>query len=267
MKKRFSIILIIMLFLMSSALSEGAKLRIKKPKLESEIYTRLVVEGLDEKVYAFVNEKGNTQFRIYGSIDDKEGYFPIELQLNSNGRISIFFKEDLEPLSSADEKPGRAKAYEGKDWPVPNGFKKGNVNGYVEMRNFFGFMEYCIYASYDGKSYAYYPTKSSKAKLGALPIVIEDMQARLAVEGKFSYVLPSALENGFSTGVYLTLSDGSIVKARTDFPELVEDSLERHEPTKSTRKESPSPEPETDETPVPNETPANSKAPASTEKP
>lgn len=231
MKKKFSVVLIALMCLMASALAQELPIKIKKPKLESELYTRLVLEGLENKIYAFVDEKGETMLRLYGAAaDNQEGYFPIELKPNGNGGFKLSIK-DGGPLYPENENPGRAKSYEGKDLPIPNGFERGEVNGYVEMRNFFGYMEYCVYASYDGKNFAFYPTKSSKARLGALPVVIEDMQARLATEGKFSYILPSALENGFSTGVYLTLSDGSVVKAMTDFPMLDENGLERRTPS------------------------------------
>lgn len=192
-------------------------------------YTRLRLNGYDGTVYAFNDTEGQTQFRVYGTLARKRGYYPVSVTLNETAEDQdeqTFSVEllDTTPVKDGARKMGSAKLVDGRA-EVPENWKRARAKELVYIENLFGVKEYRGYASFDGETYYYFPTANSRPKAGSLASVVEDMTWRARQPGQRALRVPSELRRGFQTWVYITTTDGHVVMVPTDYPALDVDAL------------------------------------------
>lgn len=198
----------------------------KTPK--NSPYTPVQISGYG-KVFAFNNQDGMTQFRVYGTFGKQTGFFKVSVTANelttpsTDGQsteqtfaVTILSRQ---PVRDA-EKAMNAAAMTQDEAPLPEGWHRARTPGLVYMENVFGQKEYRAYASYDGENFYYFPTRNSKPVAGALPSVIGFMNQRIRDEGEKSFRQPNVYRDGFQSQVMIRLEDGSEHNVLTAYPAL-----------------------------------------------
>ncbi len=185
------------------------------------LYTPVYLPGVDGIVYAFSGEGGITQFRVYGAVAGKIGFYPLEVVAGEDYQdgMSLDISLSFDTPVIKDENLA-AKAVIPKDnIIIPQGFTKANTHGLMYFENLFGTKAYRAYASYDnGETFLYLPTENSRPKLGALGRLPDDMLSRAKIYGEKNYLMPSNLASGFGELVYIITTDGVHIVAPTIYP-------------------------------------------------
>ena len=185
------------------------------------LYTPVYLPGVDGIVYAFSGESGITQFRLYGVVAGKIGFYPLEVIAGEDYQDGMSLDISLSSNTPVIKDENLAvKAVIPKDNIImPKGFIKANTHGLMYFENLFGQKEYRAYASYDGgETFLYLPTENSRPKLGALGRLPDDMLSRAKIYGEKNYLMPSNLANGFGELVYIITTDGVHIVAPTIYP-------------------------------------------------
>lgn len=178
---------------------------------EARRYTALAIDGVTPPVYAFTDAMGLTQYRVYGDLGGRTGFFDAELlapavpegefTLNVRGTAPVSDRTDNYAVFSAP----RTRA----ETVVPQGFQQGNGAGVVYFRNYFDQLEYFAYASRDQISWNYFHTDGyGRAMRGGLPVAPESVIQRL--KAYQTYLLPEIYRQAhrLPAQYLVTTSDG-----------------------------------------------------------
>jgi len=157
----------------------------------AKAYTALAPEGVGVPVYAFTDASGLTQYRVYGSLEGRNGFFEAELLApeTQGGEYTLTVKGTA-PLTDGLERFAVFQAPASRSATlVPTGFQQGNGAGIVYFRNYFDQVEYFIYASQDQLNWQYFHTDGySRAMRGGLPVLMDSVLTR--AKGYQTYLLP-----------------------------------------------------------------------------
>ncbi|MGI6696213.1 MAG: peptidoglycan-binding domain-containing protein [Christensenellales bacterium] len=191
-------------------------------------YTALALEGVAVPVYAFNDATGLTQYRVYGSLMGKTGFFEAELlapvqpggevTLNVKGTVPANDKQENFAMYSAPAQ--RAQTV------VPAGFQQGKSAGIVYIRNYFNQLEYFVYASRDQITWQYFHTDGySRAMRGGLPVVPESVLPR--VKSYQTYLLPQVYRDvhRLPAQYLVNSSDGQPLVVNGQTPVIPENQL------------------------------------------
>lgn len=224
LKRILSIALSLLLVLsMTSIVSAEDGLDILKNGPKKHVYQEFGFEvGGDEIVlYGYVNKNGEPQYRVYGKIGNKKGFFPVSIDSERNLNV-----ESTDPVKDSKKDLGQAKIASDKA-DIPQGFKKTNRKNIFSMINVFNEKEHVAYASYDGENYYYFPIARNNQPIpGAFPYDIEAMLERSkASNNNKSVKKPNEFKKGFSVDVIVFTSDGGTITLKTVGPVVDVDAL------------------------------------------
>ena len=198
------------------------------------LYTPVYLPGVDGIVYAFTGEGGITQFRVYGAVAGKTGFYPLNVIAGEDYQdgmsLSLSLSSDTPVIK--DENLAIKAVIPKDNIIIPQGFTKANTHGLMYFENLFGNKEYRAYASYDGgKTFLYLPTENSRPKLGALGRLPDDMLSRAKIYGEKNYKLPANLASGFGELVNIKTTDGIDITIPTIYPFIERAALVQPMPT------------------------------------
>lgn len=185
----------------------------------SMYYTALKIPGFDHPVYAFTDNEGETQFRVYGRLNKKRGMY--EATVNAGNAEQPAFTVTVtgeKPIKDKWEVFAKAKVVKLDDTTLLAGYRKTSKPGVMYFTNLFRQKEYRILGRLDNIENAYYPAVYAKPKPGSLAIDISRDVDRFKLEGEKYYKVPSDLRGGFAIAVFITTSDGFRLSIMTDKP-------------------------------------------------
>lgn len=209
-----------------SAVAEEFKAIMKAPK--NSLYTEILLNGYDGVVYAYNDQQGQTQFRVYGTIGRTKGFYPVSVELTPNDistgdtETAPIFNVTLigeKPVKDTSKHLGTPTLTSGTA-ELPDGWSKAKNKALVFIENLFGEKEYRGYASFNGDNYFYFRTQNSKPRPGSLASVVDDMTERKRIIGERVIKVPTELRKGYSTLVYIKTSDGEMAIVPTVGPML-----------------------------------------------
>ena len=190
-------------------------------------YTLLNISGYDYPVLAFESAENGTQFRIYGKIGKKEGYFPVKVEVAGVGsEVEHYVITVIDPEPVKNDKKMLAKLNAVACQEVPEGCvaadKKGTA---VKLQNIFGQTETYVYGTYNDPNspeavYGWYKAKNANAIAGSLRYDMSDAKLRAKPSDVKKRVLPKELKKGFSQKVMFTCSNSFSVTDKTFYPEI-----------------------------------------------
>jgi peptidoglycan hydrolase-like protein with peptidoglycan-binding domain len=191
-------------------------------------YTALALEGVAVPVYAFNDAAGLTQYRVYGSLTGKTGFFEAELlaPIQPGGEVTLNVKgvvpanDKLENFATYSVPTQRAQTV------VPAGFQQGKSSGIVYIRNYFNQREFFAYASRDQVIWQYFYTDGyGRAIRGGLPVAPESVQSR--AKNYQTYLLPRAYREAhrLPAQYLVNSSDGQPLVVNGLTPVIPEDQL------------------------------------------
>lgn len=207
------------------AQSEGfVPVQINNPK---DIYTPIILPGYDGVVYAFSGKDGLTQFRIYGKVNGKIGYYPVsvnkvEQPAQGNVQPSDLFSVELSaPVAVDDICQNLSTPKKEKPDAIPQGFKAGKRNSeLISFVNVFGQNEYRVYGTLDGKNYGWFPSKNAMPVNGSLPQTIESVRQALRTSRTGRLRRPADMKKGYQTVVGINLGNDVIAYVQTAYPSI-----------------------------------------------
>ncbi len=191
-------------------------------------YTALAIEGASMPVYAFNDAMGFTQYRVYGSLGGKTGFFEAELLAPTQpGGEPMLNVKGLAPIYDRPENFAQYSAPAIRaQTVVPAGFQQGNGSGIVYIRNYFNQLEYFLYASRDQMTWQYFHTDGySHAMRGGLPVVTESVLPR--VKRYQTYLLPQVYRQAhhLPAQYLVNSSDGQPLVVNGQTPVIPENQL------------------------------------------
>lgn len=191
-------------------------------------YTALAIEGVTAPVYAYTDVTGLTQYRVYGSLGGRTGFFEADLLAPAvpGGEYTLNVRGTVPVNDRADSFAFFAAPLNRSQTVVPAGFQQGNGSGIVYFRNYFNQIEYFLYASRDQINWQYYHTDGySRAMRGGLPVVPESVILR--VKAYQTYLLPQVYRQALRLPAqYLvTTSDGQPAVVNGLTPVIPENQL------------------------------------------
>lgn len=185
MKRIFTCLLALCLLLPAlapGASAQQAALMEQTPSRQSASrYTAVKAPGAAHTLYAFTDQNGQTQYRVYGRLNNQTGFFEAKLLApqaeGGDYALQILGEKPLRDQTAqfAQLKAPKLQA----DTQLPSGFSLGKSRGLLMMRNYFNRSEYLAYATLDGQSWQYYHTDgSSRAMRGGLPVLPDSLLER-----------------------------------------------------------------------------------------
>lgn len=193
-----------------------------------QYYTPIKMEGFEPTIYAFTDQQGNTQFRVYGRVVGKtRGFYSLSVTKSDGSDTTKPY--DFKITSDNNVKDAKVFAlYKGAEADVatlPQGFNKGSGTGIYTFINLFGKPENLAYASADGTNYGWYFVNVRRPLAGSLEVDMDAVNERMTGSDGVVYQLPPELKAGYARAVKVTLADGEQVVVYTDYPMIKKDFL------------------------------------------
>ena len=198
------------------------------------IYTPLQVAGYDLPVLAYSGPNGITEYRLYGRIGKKTGYYPVSLSVSdpdSDAPSFVISVLDTKPVKDGKKTAGTFTPAECIE--LPDGFtylnKKQNA---IVMQNIFGQKEYYVYGNFNDPestepTFGFYKAGSNgKILNGSLRYDLSDAKGRYKPADVRKFKLPKENKQGFSQSVEITTSNGFSLMLPTFYPALDYDSIQ-----------------------------------------
>ena len=194
-------------------------------------YTALSLEGATIPVYAFTDSAGMTQYRVYGSLAGRTGFFEAEVLAPAvpGGEFTLSLRGNAPVNDRADAFAVFSAPANRAQTVVPAGFEQGRGAGVVYFRNYFNQIEYFLYASRDQMTWQYFHTDGySRAMRGGLPVVPESVLTRL--KAYQTYLLPQVYRQALRLPAQyqVTTSDGQPAVVNGLTPVIPENQLPVH---------------------------------------
>lgn len=193
-----------------------------------QYYTPIKMEGFEPTIYAFTDQQGNTQFRVYGRVVGKtRGFYSLSVTKSDGSDTTKPY--DFKITSDNNVKDAKVFAlYKGAEADVatlPQGFNKGSGTGIYTFINLFGKPENLAYASADGTNYGWYFVNVRRPLAGSLEVDMDAVNERMTGSDGVVYQLPPELKAGYARAVKVNLADGEQVVVYTDYPMIKKDFL------------------------------------------